>query len=800
MRKWKTPIKGITLIALVVTIIVLIIMAGVSINVLLGDNGLITRAKEAKEKQIISMEKEQISTSYLACKMNLINNTQSKVTDDLLKSELINNGNDVDTLSEDIGDEYFIYVTFNNTTHQYKVDENGNITYLEEIEMDTSEVDAKLITQSISYQDSTNTIMNPDRGLYRPVILTLNSDTFSTKYNNIQYECTQAKRDNIQIIHLRIDIGQLSGNVNTDGIDKDFTSTQISSLNTLFDTIRENNLNAIVRFSYDVDGSTGNEPKSFDTITNHIKQLSSFFTTNKDIISTIEAGFLGPWGEMHSAQSYQEDKYYKSIIQTLLDNTPSELLINVRKPYFYKIVVGELNNLQRRLGIFNDGYLGSETDLGTFDNGITRSDFINWMQIHGKYTLYGGEATKFDTTDAGYSPDDEQYSESSFALTEMPKTHTSYLNSQFNSLILEDKWNNQTYTNSNSEYNEKTSYKYIMDHLGYRFVVRSSKISSSVEKGEIAGVNLKIENTGFGNIVKAQKVTVLLRKDNIYYETTLNVNEKKLNSGETTDVNFYFHVPSDIESGDWNVYLKFANKDNSDYAIKFANTNIWDEDLLANNIGKITVENTVATENVKFKQAFVSNAPEGTKNTITETAKTIPVTFAYYNQSNGNTQLTTVQKNIVLGTTIDFKDTSSMSAVGINIPDGYIFSYAQCNAITEDWEAYDSITIPSETSESEYWINIFIKEDNTNRLPITIAFYYNGELVGDSITLNLEPGTTINFKDESSLSNLGISIPSGRTFNYAQCNAITGDWEAHDSITIPSEPSESSYWINVFVN
>ena len=42
--------KGITLVALVVTIVVLLILAGVSINLVLGQNGLITQAKEAKEK------------------------------------------------------------------------------------------------------------------------------------------------------------------------------------------------------------------------------------------------------------------------------------------------------------------------------------------------------------------------------------------------------------------------------------------------------------------------------------------------------------------------------------------------------------------------------------------------------------------------------------------------------------------------------------------------------------------------------------------------------------------------------
>ena len=42
--------KGITLIALVVTIVVLLILAGVSVNAIFSDNGIIKRAQEAQSK------------------------------------------------------------------------------------------------------------------------------------------------------------------------------------------------------------------------------------------------------------------------------------------------------------------------------------------------------------------------------------------------------------------------------------------------------------------------------------------------------------------------------------------------------------------------------------------------------------------------------------------------------------------------------------------------------------------------------------------------------------------------------
>lgn len=53
--------KGITLIALVVTIIVLLILAGVSIAMLTGQNGILTRASEAGKETAIANAKEKVT-------------------------------------------------------------------------------------------------------------------------------------------------------------------------------------------------------------------------------------------------------------------------------------------------------------------------------------------------------------------------------------------------------------------------------------------------------------------------------------------------------------------------------------------------------------------------------------------------------------------------------------------------------------------------------------------------------------------------------------------------------------------
>ena len=56
----KNGKKGITLIALVITIIVLLILAGISIAMLTGDNSILTNATKARKENAISSVKEQV--------------------------------------------------------------------------------------------------------------------------------------------------------------------------------------------------------------------------------------------------------------------------------------------------------------------------------------------------------------------------------------------------------------------------------------------------------------------------------------------------------------------------------------------------------------------------------------------------------------------------------------------------------------------------------------------------------------------------------------------------------------------
>ena len=118
MNKIKST-KGITLISLVITIIILLILAGVTIATLTGDNGLIKRAQDAKIATEIADIKEQIQTEILGKQAE----NQGDISDSNLETILLKYG----TLSNE---EKLIDKTLTTTkgNHEIKVSDIFNGT------------------------------------------------------------------------------------------------------------------------------------------------------------------------------------------------------------------------------------------------------------------------------------------------------------------------------------------------------------------------------------------------------------------------------------------------------------------------------------------------------------------------------------------------------------------------------------------------------------------------------------------------------------------------------------------------
>ena len=119
---------GITLLVLVITIIILLILAGITISAITGDNGIIKNAGQAKEETEIANEKEIVEKATVQA---MGNNKYGNIEESELQSELDKETGEGKTEATDIGEEF--EVVFIDSNRYYTVDKDGNVGEAQDI-------------------------------------------------------------------------------------------------------------------------------------------------------------------------------------------------------------------------------------------------------------------------------------------------------------------------------------------------------------------------------------------------------------------------------------------------------------------------------------------------------------------------------------------------------------------------------------------------------------------------------------------------------------------------------------------
>ena len=182
-QKTKKQNNGITLIALVISIIVLLILAGITIVTLTGDNELLTKAGEVKNTSKVAEIMERIQVSVISSKTN---NLGKLIRDDLeenLTKEFEENNYEIIP----VGKGYIILVD----NVQYKIEEDGNVINYGEISENNIE-NAGDLSKGGQYDGTT------EETAYRIICIedlvkwTDNYQTYNNKYikleNTIDFE------------------------------------------------------------------------------------------------------------------------------------------------------------------------------------------------------------------------------------------------------------------------------------------------------------------------------------------------------------------------------------------------------------------------------------------------------------------------------------------------------------------------------------------------------------------------------------------------------------------------------------
>lgn len=427
--------------------------------------------------------------------------------------------------------------------------------------------------QPLDYNESVAAIDNPDAGFYRPIYVRVTE-------NGVSYNKSIVNAST-RLYHLRCDISAFSAAVN--GVaDKPLTQAALGGLNDMLAYLRENDKNAVVRFAYDCEfrGEANKEP-TLPVILRHVEQLCGVLDDYSATVTAVETGLIGPWGEMHTS-AIANAEHITPIVDAFLTRL-SDVPVLVRTPkmiYDYIGIAGDdaedyvvgASDKAYYLGLYNDGYLGSDTDLGTYADRDRDIAFLSRQTAH---LPFGGEVTVPDSA----------LHDIDVCVPEMFRIHLSYLNIEWDNRVI-DKWRNSLYTSDSGDdkaYYGKTAFEYISNRMGYRYVIKKSIIGVNDDASEVR-VELELENVGFGNMNKRKRVELVFADGNGEIKAVEPTGEF---AGETK---IAYSASVELESGDYDVYLRLYGDELDGaplYCVRFANDGLWNANIKANKIGSI---------------------------------------------------------------------------------------------------------------------------------------------------------------------------------------------------------------------
>ena len=138
--------KGITLVALVITIIVLLILAGVSISLVVGENGVLTQATGASDTTKIAQMKEAMGLAISSCQADYFNAYANNASASW--KTYINGGTLNDALSKQ---GYYLHSAANTVaTSSIELNEDGVTFLITAIEGDTTKDRLKVVIKGTS--------------------------------------------------------------------------------------------------------------------------------------------------------------------------------------------------------------------------------------------------------------------------------------------------------------------------------------------------------------------------------------------------------------------------------------------------------------------------------------------------------------------------------------------------------------------------------------------------------------------------------------------------------------------------
>ena len=422
---------------------------------------------------------------------------------------------------------------------------------------------------------------NPERGFYH------HAETHSNNYTPLVLSELQDYRQN-ENISLILRIFYLDDFV-VAPISQDYLDKMAAD----FATLRQAGLKAVVRVAYTNQltfAPNTNWPPippygdaSKAQMLAHIDQLAPLFQANADLISVIQTGLIGIWGEWYYTDHFVADPADPGTVSDAFHTERGEVLAallaavpgrmaQLRTPLFKQKIYGTANGTggalppanafdgsdRARTGHHNDCFLASDTDFGTYDN---VSEDKAFLAAETKYLPMGGETCAVNPP----------RSLCDTALSELAQFHWSYLNTDYHPGVLAG-WESGGCLDT------------IKRRLGYRFALIEGSYPDSVAVGGGLTIRIDLRNEGWAAPFNPRPVELVLHN-----QTTSALHRLPLTAdprlwladdGGSHTISQTLALPAEVTPGSYDLLLALPDADPAlatrpEYAIRLANAGIW---------------------------------------------------------------------------------------------------------------------------------------------------------------------------------------------------------------------------------
>ena len=139
----------------------------------------------------------------------------------------------------------------------------------------------------VSFVESDADIENPERGFHT------NEQTQVDSTCAFTADLSQARENGNTLLRVYVRLDAFRSSPLSDQC--------LSGIAGMFKNVRDEGLKLILRFSYNFCQGAGCDDASKATILNHVSQLTPVLQANADVLATLQAGFVGAWGEWHDS-------------------------------------------------------------------------------------------------------------------------------------------------------------------------------------------------------------------------------------------------------------------------------------------------------------------------------------------------------------------------------------------------------------------------------------------------------------------------------------------------------------------